>query len=147
MLFNITKTIQFDVVNNISIEEIDASINTLSIDKFKGEMIIYTSVYPVNASNQALRAIFIPNDLSYGNAIDFSWQNNKLIVKLNKNYDHGQGIIRLIAIDSYSTAYNFTTYIDIPVVICDGSEEYPYQIISEKDSQILIDTNFEKIIK
>ena len=79
---------------------------------------------------------FIPNDLSYGNALDFRWENNKLIVKLNENYDHGQGTIRLIAIDSYSTSENFTTYIDIPVVICDGSEEYPYQIISEKDLQI-----------
>lgn len=143
-LDNLTKSIQFDILNKTPVEEIVASVNSINIDRFKGTMSIFTTVYPVSASNKELRAIFIPNDLSYANAIQFKWVGDKLEVTLDTKYQSGQGIIRLIAIDSYSTSETFTTYLDIPLVICDGSEEYPFQIMSEKDLRIMIETNFEK---
>lgn len=143
-LDNLTKSVQFDVVNNKPVEEIVSSMDSISIDRFKGDMYIYTTVYPVTASNKQLRAVFIPEDLSYANAIQFEWEGDKLKVSLDEKYESGKGIIRLIAIDSYANSDTFTTYLDIPLVICDGSEEYPFQIMSEKDLQIMIDTNFEK---
>lgn len=143
-LDNLTKSVQFDVLNKTPVEEIVASVDSINIDRFKGTMSIYTTVYPVGASNKELRAIFIPNDLSYANAIQFKWVGDKLEVTLDTRYQSGQGIIRLIAIDSYTTSETFTTYLDIPLIICDGSEEYPFQIMSEKDLSIMIETNFEK---
>ena len=67
-----------------------------------------------------------------------------MIVKLQEGHNTGKGVIRLIAVDSYTESDKFTTYLDIPLVICDGSEEYPYQIISEEDLSILIETKFAK---
>lgn len=144
-LENMTKSVQFNVLKNIPIEQIVASVDSISIDQFKGDMAIYTTTYPVNASNKNLRAVFVPDSLQYQNAIQFEWrENGQLIVKLQEGQNTGKGVIRLIAVDSYTESDKFTTYLDIPLVICDGSEEYPYQIISENDLSILIETNFEK---
>ena len=138
------RSVKFDIIQNKKIDEITSTLKEISIDKNNNNLVLYTSIFPEDASSRKLDIKFIPNDLKDQNAITLTAVGDKVSIKLNDGYTSGSGIIRIIAMDSYTSPSSFTTYLDIPLVIRDGSVEYPYKITKTEDLEIIKTTNYEK---
>ena len=144
--YNAASFVAINLAENTKTEEIVSSVDSISLDFYKKSVNISTVVYPLDATNKQLSAVFIPNDYSYINLVSISQTNGAFEVSINENsaIKSGKGIIRIIAKDSYTDESNFTTFVDIPVQVSDGTAEYPYQIITSSDLAILSETGFNK---
>lgn len=144
--YNAASFVAINLAENTKTEEIVSSVDSISLDFYKKSVDISTVIYPLDATNKQLSAVFIPNDYSYMNLVEISQSNGVFKVSINENstIKSGRGIIRIIAKDSYTDESNFTTFVDIPVQVSDGTAEYPYQIITSSDLAILSETGFSK---
>ncbi len=139
---NYFKNIYFTVKKARTVEVIDSSLSKINLDPYSTEANIVINTYPLNSKNNELVYIFAP--LTPGlpeNAILIKPIENAINVKLNSSIG-GEGVLRIIAKDSYSSASTYKTYLEIPVNIADGSEAFPYVISNSTDIEKMIETEF-----
>ena len=139
------KTVQFNVKRATTVEVIDSSLTSIDLDPYDSQANLVVNSFPINSTNKKLIYVFIPSTPWLGeDAIILTKTNDGVNIKLNPLYNYGgKGILRIIAKDSYTSASTFKTYLDIPVNIADGTEDFPYIINNSMDVQKMIDTEFK----
>jgi hypothetical protein len=139
------KSFQFDIVKNNRIDVIVPSVNEINLDDYSKEYDLFVNVYPLTAANQSWIYEFIPSEGLVTTDIGLEMNNDgSLKVSLNGTNKSGRGILRIIAVDSFATATEYSKFIDIPVTVSDGSYANPYQIASPYDVRKMIGTDFAK---
>ena len=142
---NFVRFVQFDVKRATKIEIINSQTSSVELDSFTTERKLDVSTYPLDATNNSLSYVFIPktSGLKEGD-IEIIVQGSSITLKLADKNVAGEGVLRIIALDSYNSASDYETYLDIPVIISNGSQQFPYYINFESDVQKMIATDFEK---
>jgi len=142
---NFVRFVQFNVKRAAKIEVINSQTSSVELDSFTTERKLDVSTYPLDATNSSLSYVFIPktSGLKEGD-IEIAVQGSSITLKLADKNVAGEGVLRIIALDSYSSASDYETYLDIPVIISNGSQQFPYYINFESDVQKMIATDFEK---
>ncbi len=142
---NFVRFVQFDVKRATKIEIINSQTSSVELDSFTTERKLDVSTYPLDATNNSLSYVFIPktSGLKEGD-VEIAVQGSSITLKLADKNVAGEGVLRIIALDSYTSASDYETYLDIPVIISNGSQQFPYYINFESDVQKMIATDFEK---
>ena len=141
----INKNIHFNVKCANKVEVIACDKNAINLDPYSNKDQLLVSTFPINATNKSWNYVFIPTTSGLSESDVLLTQNGDVLtIELKNTNAKGKGILRLIAFDSYSTINDYTTFVEIPLSINDGSEDYPYHINSDKDIEKLVETNFEK---
>lgn len=142
---NFVRFVQFNVKRATKIEVINSQTSSVELDSFTTERKLDVSTYPLDATNSSLSYVFIPktSGLKEGD-IGIAVQGSSITLKLADKNVAGEGVLRIIALDSYTSASDYETYLDIPVIISNGSQQFPYYINFESDVQKMIATDFEK---
>lgn len=142
---NFVKFIQFDVKSAKKVEVISSQTKSIELDSFITERKIEVSTYPLGATNSMLSYVFIPktSGLKEGD-VEIVKLSDGIHVRLTDKNVSGEGAIRIIAFDSFTSASDYTNYLDIPVVISNGSQQFPYYINFESDVRKMVETGFEK---
>lgn len=142
---NFVRFIQFDVKRATKIEVVNSQTSSVELDSFTIERKLDVSTYPLDATNNSLSYVFIPrtSGLKEGD-VEIVVQGSSINLKLADKNVAGEGVLRIIALDSYTSASDYETYLDIPVIISNGSQQFPYYINFESDVQKMIATDFEK---
>ena len=142
---NFVRFVQFDVKRATKIEVINSQTSSVELDSFTTERKLDVSTYPLDATNNSLSYVFIPktSGLKEGD-IEIIVQGSSITLKLADKNVAGEGVLRIIALDSYNSASDYETYLDIPVIISNGSQQFPYYINFESDVQKMVATDFEK---
>lgn len=142
---NFVRFVQFNVKRATKIEVINSQTSSVELDSFTTERKLDVSTYPLDATNSSLSYVFIPqtSGLKEGD-IEIAVQGSSITLKLADKNVAGEGVLRIIALDSYTSASDYETYLDIPVIISNGSQQFPYYINFESDVQKMIATDFEK---
>lgn len=142
---NFVRFVQFDVKRATKIEVINSQTSSVELDSFTTERKLDVSTYPLDATNSSLSYVFIPktSGLKEGD-IGIAVQGSSITLKLADKNVAGEGVLRIIALDSYTSASDYETYLDIPVIISNGNQQFPYYINFESDVQKMIATDFEK---
>lgn len=142
---NFVRFIQFNVKRATKIEVINSQTSSVELDSFTTERKLDVSTYPLDATNSSLSYVFIPqtSGLKEGD-VEIAVQGSSITLKLADKNVAGEGVLRIIALDSYTSASDYETYLDIPVIISNGSQQFPYYINFESDVQKMIATDFEK---
>lgn len=142
---NFVRFVQFNVKRATKIEVINSQTSSVELDSFTTERKLDVSTYPLGATNSSLSYVFIPqtSGLKEGD-IEIAVQGSSISLKLADKNVAGEGVLRIIALDSYTSASDYETYLDIPVIISNGSQQFPYYINFESDVQKMIATDFEK---
>ena len=137
------QTLQIGVRRAKRIEVIDASQSSINLDPYTSSVKINVESFPLDATNSRLNYLFISNsDTISADTVEIAYTSNEATISLKKFDVAGNATLRIIAYDSYSTAGAFTTYLDIPINIANGSKENPYVISTPSDVNKMIDTNF-----
>lgn len=141
---NFVRFVQFNVKRATKIEVINSQTSSVELDSFTTERKLDVSTYPLDATNSSLSYVFIPqtSGLKEGD-IEIAVQGSSITLKLADKNVAGEGVLRIIALDSYTSASDYETYLDIPVIISNGSQQFPYYINFESDVQKMIATDFE----
>ncbi|MCI6542839.1 MAG: hypothetical protein MR423_03490, partial [Firmicutes bacterium] len=141
----INKNIHFNVKCANKVEVIACDKNAINLDPYSKKDQLLVSTFPINATNKSWNYVFIPTTSGLSESDVLLTQNGDILtIELKNTNVKGKGVLRLIAFDSYSTINDYTTFVEIPLSINDGSEDYPYHINSDKDIEKLVETNFEK---
>lgn len=142
---NFVKFIQFDVKSAKKVEVISSQTKSIELDSFTNERKIEVSTYPLVATNSMLSYMFIPKTSGLRESdVEIAKQGEGIIVRLTDKNVSGEGVLRIVAFDSFTSASDYTNYIDIPVVISNGSQQFPYYINFESDVRKMVETGFEK---
>ncbi len=137
------QTLQIGVRRARRVEVIDASQSSINLDPYTSSVKINVEAFPINATNLRLNYVFIPNSGTISaDTVEITYSDNEATITLKKFDVAGNATLRIIAYDSYTTAGSFTTYLDIPINIANGSEQNPYVISTASDIHKMIDTNF-----
>ena len=137
------QTLQIGVRRARRVEVIDASQSSINLDPYTSSVKINVEAFPINATNLRLNYVFIPNSGTISaDTVEITYSDNEATITLKKFDVAGNATLRIIAYDSYTTAGSFTTYLDIPINIANGSEQNPYVISTASDIYKMIDTNF-----
>lgn len=142
---NFVRFVQFNVKRATKIEVINSQTSSVELDSFTTERKLDVSTYPLDATNNSLSYVFIPktSGLKEGD-VEIAVQGSSITLKLADKNVAGEGVLRIIALDSYTSASDYETYLDIPVIISNGSQQFPYYINFESDVQKMVATDFEK---
>ncbi len=142
---NFVRFVQFNVKRATKIEVINSQTSSVELDSFTTERKLDVSTYPLDATNNSLSYVFIPktSGLKEGD-VEIAVQGSSTTLKLADKNVAGEGVLRIIALDSYTSASDYETYLDIPVIISNGSQQFPYYINFESDVQKMVATDFEK---
>lgn len=142
---NFVKFIQFDVKSAKKIDVISSQAKSIELDSFTSERKINVSTYPLDSTNSMLSYMFIPKTSGLRESdVEIAKQGDGIIVRLTDKNVSGEGVLRIVAFDSFTSASDYTTYLDIPVVISNGSQQFPYYINFESDVRKMVETGFEK---
>lgn len=142
---NFIRFVQFDVKRATKIEVINSQTSSVELDSFTTERKLDVSTYPLDATNNSLSYVFIPKTSGLKESdIEIVVQGSSITLKLADKNVAGEGVLRIIALDSYTSASDYETYLDIPVIISNGSQQFPYYINFESDVQKMVATDFEK---
>lgn len=142
---NFVKFIQFDVKSAKKIDVISSQAKSIELDSFTSERKINVSTYPLDSTNNMLSYIFIPTTSGLRESdVEIAKQGDGIVVRLTDKNVSGEGVLRIVAFDSFTSASDYTNYLDIPVVISNGSQQFPYYINFESDVRKMIETGFEK---
>ena len=137
------QTLQIGVRRARRVEVIDASQSSINLDPYTSSVKINVEAFPISATNLRLNYVFIPNSGTISaDTVEITYSDNEATITLKKFDVAGNATLRIIAYDSYTTAGSFTTYLDIPINIANGSEQNPYVISTASDIYKMIDTNF-----
>lgn len=141
----INKNIHFSVKCANKVEVIACDKDVINLDPYSNKEQLLVSTFPINATNKNWNYVFISTTSGLSETDVLLTQNGDILtIELKNTKAKGKGVLRLIAFDSYSTINDYTTFVEIPLNINDGSEDYPYYINSDKDIEKLVKTNFEK---
>ncbi|MBO4412508.1 MAG: hypothetical protein J5779_00630, partial [Clostridia bacterium] len=140
--YNAANYVSINISENTKVEQIVPSVEEISLDFYKKSIDLSTVIYPLDATNKQL-SYTISNNLE--NLIEIEQTNGVFKISLKGNESDGaSGVIRLIAKDSFTKESEYTTFVEIPIQISDGTAEFPYQIITSSDLNILTETGFSK---
>ena len=137
-----TISINLKIKQAEKVEVISTNVDEIHLDNFSNTINVIASTYPKTATNSALKYVFIPTENLTTNAVGIEPTDSGVTITLNSNVE-GKGVLRIIAVDSYSSATTYSVYVDIPLTISNGSEKYPYYINNSNDIIKLVETNFQ----
>ena len=142
---SVYKNINFNVKQANKVDVISVNKTQINLDPYSNNDQVLVSIFPLEATNKNWNYVFIPATEGIDESdISITKIETGLKIELKNNDVAGKGTLRLIALDSYSTVSDYSTFVDISVNINDGSEAYPYYIKTADDIEKLVNTNFEK---